>query len=675
MPNANLIHDRVAHFLAKWPPFHLLDSDQLNSVAKSISIRYIEEDETLFKEGEAPEDHFYLVHQGSIRITSGSHNRLIDICDEGDLFGIRALIAKDNYAATAQAAERSLLYVIPVEPGFRLLFENPESAKYFTEAFASGKVLTGTPFRAAGLISNFPTHAAGHNPSSPFHDSGHKSSSSSQAAGFKSNSPSNAAGLVTNYPSESLAETGIHSMTLDSEKEIVRCHPEEPIRNAAQKMRRSNVGSIIITDSAEHPVGIVTNRDLRDQIATGEISVDEPIHHIMTQPVITAVNHLPLIHYQTLMMKNRIHHICITEDGSDQSPVLGIVSEHDLLLEQNHHPAVIMREISESTDIDSLKVIVRRCKNIFQNFLKQNMPAAHLLQVSTAIYDHLFGQLIHKSMTNSGELPCKYAWISLGSLGRKEQLLLTDQDHALIIENPDQREFFLRIAEEVTSQLEEIGFPRDPANIIACNPDWCLGLNRWKETFKKWVKKPEPDALLHSTIFFDFRVISGDTEFGDELRNLLFEKLPKSSLFLSMMAKNALETPAPLSFFKNFLLEKDGQHKDHFDLKLRALLPLVDMARIMALQHGIAETSTINRYRQLAELDSNNKTLLNDASDAFEYLLSLRFRFGFMNSDTGRYIRPDHLSKIERVQLREIFHTISELQKIVGVRFQTDYIR
>lgn len=642
MPNANLIHDRVAHFLAKWPPFHLLDSDQLKSVAKSISIRYIEKDETLFKEGETPEDYFYLVHQGSIKITSGNQNRLIDICDEGDLFGIRALIAKDNYAATALAAERSLLYMIPIEPGFRLLFENPESAKYFTEAFASGKVLTGTPFRAAGLVSNKPSHATGG---------------------------------VMKHPSESLEVSGIHSMTLNGEKNVIRCHPDDPIRIAAQKMSRSNVGSIIITDSAEHPVGMVTNRDLRDQIATGEISPDDPIQHIMTHPVITSINQLPLIHYQTMMMKHQIHHICITEDGTDQSPVIGIISEHDLLLEQNHHPAVILRELSESTDIDSLKKIVQRCKNLFQNYLSQNMPAAQLLQISTAIYDHLFSQLIRQSLTNAGEPPCKYAWISLGSLGRKEQLLLTDQDHALIIEDHKYQEYFLRIAEEATSHLEEIGFPRDPAGIIASNPDWCLGLNQWKEIFKKWIKQPEPDALLHSTIFFDFRVISGDIELGDELRNHLFELMTKSSLFLSMMAKNAVETPAPLSFFRNFLLEKDGQHKDQFDLKLRALLPLVDMARIMAFKNKIADTSTISRYRQLAELDSNNKILLNDASDAFEYLLGLRFRFGTMNGDSGRYIRPDQLSKIERVQLKEIFHTISELQKIVEVRFQTDYIR
>lgn len=303
------------------------------------------------------------------------------------------------------------------------------------------------------------------------------------------------------------------------------------------------------------------------------------------------------------------------------------------------------------------------------------MPASQLLQVSTSIYDHLFGHLIRNSLTKAGEPPCKYAWISLGSLGRKEQLLMTDQDHALIIENPDHQETFLRVAEDVTSLLEEIGFPKDPANIIASNPDWCLGLNRWKEIFTKWLKQPEPDALLHSTIFFDFRVISGDPGLGNALRNHLFEQLPKSSLFLSMMAKNAVETPAPLSFFRKFLLEKNGQHKDQFDLKLRALLPLVDMARVMALQNRIEETSTINRYRKLAELDPNNKNLLNESAEAFEYLLGLRFRFGYLNSDSGRYIRPDQLSKIERVQLKEIFHTISELQEIVEIRFQTDYIR
>ncbi len=636
MPNANAIHERVAHFIQKWPPFHLLKEDQLRALSETISIRFAEKDEILFKEGESATSHFYLVKQGSVKITAGSDNKLIDICDEGDIFGIRALIANDNYAASAITSEQTLLYQIPANPGLRFLLEDPDVGNYFTTAFASGNVLTGTPFRALGYQRSQNT---------------------------------------LNLSSEStLHEFG--TLLLDGKKQILTCNENQPIREAAEQMSSAAVGSVIIVNEQTHPIGIITDRDLRNRVATGQISIDDSVSRLMSQPVVTASNNLTHAEYLIIMLRHRIHHICITEDGTSGSPVVGMITEHDLLLEQGQQPAVILRELRETTELKQIKPLIDKSELLFKRYLDRNIPLGSLLQISTATYDHLTNHLIDLAIKEIGEPPpCRFTWIALGSHGRGEQVIRTDQDHALIIEEDGHHEYFLNIADRVVDSLEKIGFEKDKAGIMANGEKWCISLPKWKVLFKKWIQQPDPDAVMHTTIFFDFRTVYGENELGDELREYLNSQLPKADLYLGLLAKEGTQTAPPLSFFRNFMVEKDGAYKDHFDLKLRAILPIVDFARVLSLKSGVQSTKTSDRYRELAEMDSKNRTLLFQGTEAIEYLLQLRYQYGFRNGDSGRYIQPNQLSKIDRIQLKEIFQLISDLQQIIEIRFQTAYLR
>ena len=181
--------------------------------------------------------------------------------------------------------------------------------------------------------------------------------------------------------------------------------------------------------------------------------------------------------------------------------------------------------------------------------------------------------------------------------------------------------------------------------------------------------------ILHSTIFFDFRVAYGNPLLGTALTDHVYAQLEKTQLFLPTLAKNALTNPAPLSFFRNFMVESSGEHKDEFDLKLRAMLPLADGARVLTLHHKVhGINNTVLRFTQLAALEENNRALMEEAAAGYALLMAYRARFGLKNKTTCRFISPQDLNKLERQTLRNIFTTITDIQRILKVRFQTSYI-
>jgi len=275
-----------------------------------------------------------------------------------------------------------------------------------------------------------------------------------------------------------------------------------------------------------------------------------------------------------------------------------------------------------------------------------------------------------------------FAFLSLGSEGREEQLLRTDQDNAILYGNVEAdlkekaQEYFQHLGSYVVEAMLTCGFSACPANIMASNADLVLPLSKWKAKFSEWVLHPSPEALLRSSIFFDFRVISGSLALGDELSFHVFEEIKKKPVFLNFLAKNALQNPPPLGFFRNFLVEKSGEHRDQFDIKARAMMPLTDLARLLVLYHSVSGiNNTFKRFEKLAEIEPNYRELFTQAAKAYEILMRMRAIEGLQNGNSGRYIAPEKLGKIQRQLLKNTFGPIGELQDIIQVRFQLDFFR
>ncbi len=636
MPANTIVH-RVFEFLGKYPPFSLMKEEKLLEVAAKVRIRYVDRGQVIFDENDAPGEFLYLVREGSVSLT---HNgEIVDICDEGDLFGVRSMLSGKPYLLKSMSTAESLLYLIPILDFREILKNNSEVGMYFAAGLASGQTVLRDDHSGTAVPDKYQLNAT----------------------------------------PEILGAT-------PEPKSLITSKKNESVKTVAQLMRHHNIGSMVITSDDDHPIGIVTDTDLRKRVATGEYSVDAPIEKIMNSPVITMKKGVPMAEMMITMMTRHIHHICITEDGTDQSRATGIYSERDMLLAQGNHPAILVKEISKASDIPPLSHLRDKAEQLLQQYLDQGVSIAIVARIMTIINDVLIRKAISLAEFSAreklGDPGLSFCWLSLGSEGREEQLLRTDVDNAILYENPSEndqkkaKEYFSYLGKYVNNVLMQCGFEKCPADIMASNPAYCLSLQEWQDKFSQWIDTPEPQALMNSAIFFDFRAVYGNLSLKQSLQDHLVVAISKGGMFINHLAKNALQNPPPLTFFKNFVVEKGGEHKDEFDVKKRAMMPLADVARVLMLSHQRLQVHhTAERFRELAILEPKQADLFNEAAMAYEWLMGLRTRFGLANHDSGRFLPIGSLNKLEKQMLRNAFVPVKELQKLLEVRFQLDYFR
>jgi CBS domain-containing protein len=445
-------------------------------------------------------------------------------------------------------------------------------------------------------------------------------------------------------------------------------------------MTKHIINSIIIAKN-HIPVGIITDKDIRTKIGTGMYSISDPVSKIMSSPVITFPEKITVAEAQIALLKHKVSHICITKDGTDQSELVGILAEHDLNILQTNNPMFLVREIKYAQDAETLKHIRNKASELTKGYLEQEIPIYFITKVISEINAAITKRIIRLAIKElAQEPPVAYAWLAMGSQGRSEQLLMTDQDNALVFEDVDDsayehvKSYFLKFSTLITQKLHIVGFDYCPANIMASNTKWCLSLKEWKAQFKDWVKQPTSDKILLSIIFFDFEFIFGDKELYNQMSESVFKYISKKQTFLGFLSKVTIENPPPLGFFKQFLVEQDGENKDYFDIKSRAIRPLVDAARIFSLHHGLKVNNTIARYEKLMEVESQNKDLFESCANAFKILLQFRTSQGLANNDSGKFVDINNLSKSDRLKLKSCFKPIKNIQDSLKLRFNVSQI-
>lgn len=652
--SSETIIQSVCEFLVKFPPFDSITSEDLINLAEGIDLEYFEKNDIVFKQGEKPHQHFFMVKKGHINVVQSKdgEDTLLDICDEGDIFGVRASIANDHYIATAKAADDSLLYAIPLEYFKQIIEKNPKVALFLASGFASGISVLREDY-----VANL-----------------QEARKSLQA------SPSS-------YQLIEIDSGDTIEVNVD-EQQIVSCGPQDSIWQAAKAMSTLGVGSILIVDEARKPMGIVTDTDFRNKVVSQEISVkNEAVKTIMSSPVLTIPNGLAVSEIMLKMVSNRVSHFCVTQDGTAHTQALGIVSQRDLVLAQGNNPAVLAKQIMRSEDIVKISVIRDKAERLVSSYLNQEVGIPFISTIISEINDVLIEQAIkiaQKHLSDKGKEmpPVKFCWFSMGSEGRKEQLLRTDLDNGLIYEDVPEspinrvRDYFLEFSKEVIDILVKTGFEPCPAHMMASNEQWCQPLSNWKKQFAKWVNEPDPKSIMNTTIFFDFRPIAGNFEMADELKQFIFTEIDKQPVFLNFLAKNALQNPPPLSFFRNFIVEKGGDHKNEFDIKARAMMPLADVARVLALDFKIpAYLSTFERFEAVAKLEPNLKAICESAAMAYEILMRHRAINGLKNKNSGRFINPNDFNKLERQVVRNTFKTIEKIQQVLENRYKLGFMR
>jgi CBS domain-containing protein len=342
----------------------------------------------------------------------------------------------------------------------------------------------------------------------------------------------------------------------------------------------------------------------------------------------------------------------------------------------------LIKAIKRAKKTKHLKPIRVQIMQLLQGYIDQNIPIMLTSKIITELNDACIKQVIAIALTKmETPPPVKFAWLAMGSQGRSEQLLQTDQDNALIYEDvaeeleAETKKYFLELATHVNKGLFDIGYEYCPAEMMASNPKWCLSIGQWKDVIYNWITNTGKNEVLLSFIFFDYSLSFGDSELTNNLSEFIFENVKANPIFYIHLVSGALQSPSPTGFFRQFLLEQDGANKDFFNLKNRALMPLADAARVLILSHSVKSISnTVERFEKLAELELDNSELYLACAHAYKVLLKFRTKQGLEHNDSGQYIALESLSKSEKIKLKSTFKTIKELQEIISIRFNVSNI-
>ena len=629
----NIIVERIYDFLKNFPPFSVLSKNDLMVIARNVKVIYFENDQNIFKQNDKPHDYFYIVNNGAIGLYREEFQDLVDKCDEGDIFGLRSLISKGNYSLSAKAIEESIVYSVSSNLLEEIITRNTEANKFLIASFATN---TRNPY-----------------------------------------SKKNKGKLFANIDVLQKNKSDFtEALSADFSKNPITCELETTIKEAAQIMTNKRVGSIIITNDNK-PLGIITDKDLRTKIATGKYSINGKVSEIMSSPVITYPKNITIAEAQIAMLQHKVTHLCITKNGTPDTKLVGLLSEHDIIVVRGNNPSVILKEIKRAKTVDDLKFINDKTQQLLKMYLEQNLPIFFVSKIISTINKTITQKVIEITLDDiKAELPTSFAWLALGSQGRSEQLLLTDQDNALVFENVNEsdykatKDYFLNFSKIVTKGLNKIGFEYCPADMMASNPKWCLSVSEWKSQFDNWITRPNEKKIMFCTIFFDFEKVYGNDQLVSDMTSSIFHSIHKYEIFLNYLGINALKNPPPLSFFRNFVVESSGEHKDQFDIKAKAIMPLVDAARLLAMAKGIKKVNnTVLRFKKLAELEPQNKDLYDSCINSFKILLRFRTSQGLTHGDSGRFVDSKSLNKVDRLKLKGCFKPIKDIQELIRVRF------
>ena len=448
------------------------------------------------------------------------------------------------------------------------------------------------------------------------------------------------------------------------------------IADAAKLMTDRRVGSLVVMRE-EEPVGMVTKTDMVRRVLAAGADPQHRVDEVMTTGIISISGGQPLFDGLMLMIQHKISHLVV----NDGEGMVGVVSEHDWLTFQRHHPAALFQQMETGGTVAELAALREKANGLVRALFMQEGTAAALTELTTEINDRVSNRVIELALAEmDGPPPAPFAWIAMGSEGRSEQTLSTDQDNGLVFADlPDKdrepaRQWFLKFAEKAVEGLVICGFPRCDGNVMASNPDLCLSVSEWKQKFTGIIGKADPQALLWASIYFDFRCLHGERSLVDGLWSGLLAHVESSKGFLRYMTgEGEVFGGLPVNSFSWKLRRLFGISPPPIDIKRQALSPMVRGLRAVALDCGISETNTLKRLELAQQGEFFPAELAEAVRIAYDFVMVLRIRQHFRQQAAGEeasnVLDFKHLNPLQGKFLVDALQTIAEFEDFIKDKY------
>ena len=456
------------------------------------------------------------------------------------------------------------------------------------------------------------------------------------------------------------------------------------IVEATQTMLQHQISSLLITRE-EKLVGIVTEHDLFRMIPSYQTIPNTTVQNIMSTNLVTIPSESYFYEAMLKMINHKIKHLPVVMGEKLE----GIVTLKTLTDFRGHAILTLIEEIDYLQSFAQLEKLGPSLFSFLQKLIEQNIPIWELAPIITECNDRMVRrviQLAEKELEDEGlgTPPVNYCWITMGSEGRKEQTIATDQDNGLIYEDPVNKEdeqkvnqYFSLLANKIVDGLELAGFPRCKGDVMASNPLWRKSLNDWKNTIHSWFSYLQVEDIRQFTIFLDFRPVYGTFELANKLQQHLFLEKKKHPLIYPLLVEDDVGNPVPLSFFGKFLY--DNKEKETLDLKIGGLVHYVNIMRILSLFEGIQEMSTFERLKALSDkgifTEEEYQEILQSFQTLMDFKLNLQLQQIRQNVPVSNRLVISHLTKGQKIQLKKSLTTAKWLQQRLLRMFQVRGIR
>jgi CBS domain-containing protein len=615
-------------------PFSFLPGKAKEDLLNHFSSETIKKDTILLAQEISSIEKFLVLSQGSAQYYFEQNNEktLWGRLKEGDNFGGISILLNDAVAIrTLKVLENSVFLSLDANIFLKTCTEFEEFKAFFTNAF--GKLMLNKSY--AGIIAR-------------------------QIKDKEFNLP------FFNQPISAIFRPN-----------IVTCPHDATINEAAQKMAKNSSGSIFIKDEKGKVDAIITDADLRNSAIAERLDVGHPASAIVSSPVVSVPADSQVFEAFITMIGEDKKYLAVSSKAND---IIGTISDKDLIAAQAKSTYLLIKTIKSAKNVNQLENMHSKMALMLLDPIRNGANPEYITRLITTFSDAILDKVIEFSIATLGSPPCKFAFMIMGSEGRAEQTLISDQDNGIIYEDLENdkdkayaSEYFGKLAELVCNHLNTAGYKFCDGDCMAKNPKWCQPLLNWKKHFHRWIYEGSPEDLLHASIFFDFRGVWGDLELTDRLKSFLLDSVEKRAGFLRHLTENALHFKPPIGLFGKLVVESKGEHKDALNLKW-AMQPIVDFARVYSLKHGIVQTNTLTRlFRLYTKHVLTNKQYI-DLIQSYNYVMHLRFLRQITTiideeKPPDNYINPNNLSYLDKAMLKEIFKKIEQFQQKLKAEF------
>ncbi|MDX2321878.1 MAG: DUF294 nucleotidyltransferase-like domain-containing protein [Moritella sp.] len=613
----------IQSFISQYQPFDQLPEEALVEVVKSIEISYFRAGSMIIEYGDKIHD-LYFIRSGVVEIYRRKgelYNRL----DQGEVFGQMGLLANNKVRLPAKAVKDTLVYCIP-EAIFHDFCERYEVFSDFSEVEGAIRL--------------------------------------KQAVEENSDD----ANQLTTSKVKTLLT-----------RDLVMLPNTMSIQDVAKVMAEENVSAVLIndpgtTDEVDHNfVGIITERDLCAKVIAMGVCVDNPASEVMSTELISLDHNAYVSEAMLVMLRYNVHHLPILKN---KQPI-GLIEVADIIRYESQNSLLLSSSIFQQQNIEDLVLLSKQLKHCFVRMVNEDANS-HMIGSAMSEIGRSFKQrLLELAEEEYGKPPVPYCFLALGSMARDEQLIVTDQDNGIILDNSydDAKHgaYFAKLSKFVCDGLAACGYTYCTGDIMATNPEHRKTQTQWEECFADWIDNPNPKALLNCSIFFDLTGVYGRVKWAEQLNAFILRRAKKNNRFLACLARNALNRTPPLGFFKNFVMENDGRHNNTINLKRRGTAPLADLIRVHGLAIGSQSQNSFERLEDIIEAGILPASKGQDLQHAMELISLVRLRHQALDVESDiepdNNIEPENMSEFERRNLKDAFLVLSNAQNFLKYRY------